>query len=159
MNTRWPLPRRSASARIWRAVLALLVALVSYLALTPTPPQQLDFGWDKLNHLLAFAALAFAAALGYPRSTRARRLAPVALLAFGGLIEILQLFVPGRSSGWGDLIADAAGIAIGTLMAAGAMRLRSRRARIERPDSTRYLPPGSPPDSQRAAPPAAPGYE
>jgi len=34
------------------------------------------------------------------------------------LIEVLQLFVPGRSSEWGDLLADGIGIVFGMGLAA-----------------------------------------
>ena len=111
-----------AAARAWRIVTALLVVAVSWLALTPTPPPTIDFGWDKLNHALAFTALAFSACLGHPASMRMRLLWLCALLAFAGLIEVLQAFVPGRSSEWGDLLGDAAGIAIGAVLGAVALR-------------------------------------
>lgn len=119
-----------AAARAWRIVTALLVVAVSWLALTPTPPPTIDFGWDKLNHALAFTALAFSASLGHPASTRMRLLWLCALLAFAGLIEVLQAFVPGRSSEWGDMLGDTVGIALGAVLGAVALRsvaLRSVR--------------------------------
>ena len=42
----------------WRVIFVLLFIVVSYLALTPAPPQSIDLGWDKLNHMTAFATLA-----------------------------------------------------------------------------------------------------
>ena len=105
-------------ARTWRALLVLLIVAVSYLALTPHPPAGVDTGWDKLNHMSAFTALALCAHLGYPASRRARGVLLGALLAYGGLIEALQSFVPGRSAEWGDLLADAVGIASGAALAA-----------------------------------------
>ena len=112
----------AAATRAWRALLALLVAAVSYLALTPAPPAVIDFGWDKLNHVLAFSALAFSASLSCPASRRVRLALLFWLLGFGGLIEILQLFVPGRACEWADLFADTVGIALGAVMAAGVIR-------------------------------------
>lgn len=116
----------------WRVLLLLLLAAVSVLALMPHPPVSVDFGWDKLNHLLAFSALAFAADLGFPAPRTSRLVAPLALLAYGGLIELLQLRVPGRSGEWADLLADGLGIACGVLIAAAALRaaatLSARRA-------------------------------
>ena len=106
----------------------LLILAVSYLALTPKPPESIDFGWDKLNHVLAFAALAFTGFLGYPASRGARLLLLCALLAFGGLIEVLQMFVPGRSSAWGDLLGDSIGIACGAVIAARVLRALSTRS-------------------------------
>jgi len=47
----------------------------------------------------------------------------LALLAYGGAIEVIQLFVPGRSCEWGDLLADAIGISLGVLLAKGMTRL------------------------------------
>ncbi len=113
------------AVRSWKVLLLLLVVAVSYLALIPMPPKGVDFGWDKLNHLLAFAALALAACLSYPASRRTRILLLCGLLGFGGLIEILQLFVPGRSSEWGDLFADAIGIALGAALATLVLRVAS----------------------------------
>ena len=100
----------------------LLVVAVSYLALTPAPPQGVDFGWDKMNHLVAFTALAFSACLSYPASRRTRLLLLCGLLAYGGSIELLQMLVPNRSTGWDDLLADAIGIAFGAAVAALVLR-------------------------------------
>jgi VanZ family protein len=111
----------ATSARAWRALLTLLIIAVSYLALSPRVPPGIDFGWDKLNHVLAFTALAFSACLGSQASRGMRLLLLGGLLAFGGLIEVLQLFVPGRTSEWGDLLADSIGIGCGAVIAATAL--------------------------------------
>ncbi len=106
----------------WRAVLALLALLVTWLALVPAPPDTAHLGWDKLNHLAAFAALAFAGAMGrLPRS----RLVP-GLLAHGALIELLQALTPTRQAEWADLLADAAGVGAGLLLAGMLLRLAAR---------------------------------
>lgn len=124
-----PLPDGNAGGsfgplRWWRALLAVLVIVVCVLAVVPTPPRQLSTGWDKMNHLLAFACLAVTARFGYPG-----RRAPVAivlgLLAFGGLIEIVQAFVPERRSEWIDVMADAIGIAAGMVIAEAARWVRN----------------------------------
>jgi VanZ family protein len=116
------LDRAVTSARAWRVLLALLAVFVAWLALTPRPPPEIDFGWDKLNHTLAFAALGFSACLGCGGDRRACLRWSAALLAFGGLIEIAQLFVPGRSSEWGDWLGDALGIAGGAVLALAMLR-------------------------------------
>lgn len=106
------------TTRPWRWLLTLLIVVVGALALTPAPAVELGLGWDKMNHLLAFASLALCALLGY-RAPRALQLGLLAaLLAYGGLIEVLQQFVPTRSAEWADLLADAIGIGIGTLVSA-----------------------------------------
>ena len=104
----------AAPARTWQGVLALLLVVVTYLALTPKPLVGLESGLDKVGHLLAFTALGFTGYLGFPTRTAL----PFALLAYGGLIEVLQLFVPGRSAEWGDLLADGIGIGVGIGLAA-----------------------------------------
>ena len=108
------LARQPASARYWRGVLLLLLCVITGLALAPVPPKQADLGWDKLNHLCAFSALAAVAFLG--RVGGAVRIA-VGLLTYGVLIEVLQSFTPTRSAEWGDLLSDAAGIALGLVLA------------------------------------------
>jgi len=123
---RTSLPKPSVvlqSTRFWQALLLVLLVVVAWLALTPKPPPNLTLGWDKLNHSGAFVGLAFCAWLGQGAHARRRALALVALLAYGGLIELAQLFVPGRFGEWADLLADAVGLVIGTALAWGALRL------------------------------------
>jgi VanZ family protein len=100
----------------WRALLALLAVVVAYLALTPLPPRGVDLGWDKLNHAGAFASLALCGWFGV-RQRRGRWAMMAALLAYGGLIEVAQAFVPGRASEWADLLADGVGIGVGAAAA------------------------------------------
>lgn len=101
--------------------------LVATLALIPHPPAAVDTGWDKLNHLLAFAALGFCAqASGVdPRQPAWGWL--TLTLAFGAVIEVAQAHVPGRHAEWADLLADAMGIACGAVPALGVWRSLRRR--------------------------------
>jgi len=129
--TPWLTPALAAvvrGERRWQLLLCLLTGLVLYLALSPSPPKQADLGWDKLNHAAAFAALAMSGCLGFPRSPRTL-LCLAALLVLGGLIEILQLFVPGRSSEWADLLADSVGIACGAAIALSLLWMAGLRRR------------------------------
>ena len=127
-----PLPQWLATAlrvqRPWQLLLTVLIAVVCYLALAPAPPHALDLGWDKLNHAAAFAALTVSGCFGFPGSRRTVLVVLIGLLGFGGLIEILQAFVPGRDCDWHDLLADAVGIAAGATLALGMLRL-ARQAR------------------------------
>ncbi len=76
--------------------------------------------WDKLAHAGVFAMLA--AAMGYASGWRGW---PMLLTGFGyaigigALDEWHQMHLPGRSAGLDDLVADAAGAALGaaTLLA------------------------------------------
>ncbi len=118
-----PLSAIIESTRAWRRLLALLLLGVSALALLPAPEAGPDLGWDKFNHLAAFVALSFSAMLGWrgPRPLQIGVL--LALLGYGALIELLQMFVPNRSAEWSDLLANAIGIGLGALAAASLLRL------------------------------------
>lgn len=102
-----------------RALLVLLCLVAGWFAFTPQPPPMPDFdGADKVNHLLAFGSMATAASLGWPAGPRARWGVGLGLLAYGGLIELVQSQIPSRTAAWDDLLADAVGIAGGLLLAA-----------------------------------------
>ena len=101
--------------------LALLVSLVVLFApgddVPSAPP-----GVDKVVHLVVFAALAVTGRWAGVRP------GPLALLlaAYAGLSEVLQAVSPlARSGSPADLLADLAGIGLGT--AAWSAVLRSRR--------------------------------
>jgi VanZ family protein len=99
----------------WRALLALLLAVVSWFAFAPVRFDDGGLPLDKARHLAAFGALAWVALQGFGRGAAWRVAA--ALLAYGVFIELVQSRIPGRAaSGW-DVLADAAGIALGLLAA------------------------------------------
>ncbi len=112
-------PLRSARSRkVWTGLFLALVLLVCTLAFSPDPPAAVDTGWDKANHLLAFTALAFCAEFAFwPLPARRWRIV-AGLLALGSFIEVVQTTIPGRSGEVTDLLADAAGIAVGLMLAA-----------------------------------------
>ncbi len=116
--SRTTLASLSHARHFWQVCLGVLVVAVAYLALHPQPPAAMTGGWDKLNHALAFAALAWSACLALGDSVRRRWSAVAGLLAFGGAIELAQLVVPGRAGEWSDLLADVIGIVIGSALAA-----------------------------------------
>ena len=97
--------------------LAVVAVAIGWLALSPAPPPSLDTGWDKLNHLLAFAVLGVLAQGVRGRPGRPAVAAVVSTFLYGVLIEAVQAWVPGRSSDWQDLLANAAGIAVGVGLA------------------------------------------
>jgi VanZ family protein len=101
----------------WRALLLLLIAVITWLALSPAPPKTLNTGWDKANHALAFAALAFSCVWGWWPRPRQWGWVVLALLAYGVGIEIAQSFLPPREADWHDVVADSVGIALGLLAA------------------------------------------
>lgn len=76
----------------------------------PISPNMPTTGWDKANHLLAFVVLAVLGCQSHPERTATVMLG---LLAYGGLIEVLQSFTPDRFAEAGDLVADGLGLLVG----------------------------------------------
>ncbi len=97
---------------------------VFYLGLTPlSVPPKLDFHWhDKVAHLLVFGGLQtlllwFLKDLNLRvHGRRGLYLSFVGASFFGGLLEVLQSFVPHRSAEWLDFLADALGASLGALI-------------------------------------------
>lgn len=114
-----PMSRADA---FWLWTFWLLAAGVLALSLMPTAAPLPTTGWDKSNHFVGFAALALAGRRACPR----RGIALFAgLLAFGGMIEILQSFTAYRFGDWADWLADGVGITGG--YALDRLRAVSRR--------------------------------
>lgn len=113
-----PLITSARAKRWWKLLLWAGVALTLILALVPAPPKALSTGWDKSDHLGAFGFLAVVGRLAWGGGLRRYLLLLLCLVAFGGLIEILQMFVPHRQADWFDLLADTAGTLLGLLLAA-----------------------------------------
>lgn len=98
----------------WSSAIAILV-----LSLVPVSTSLPSTGWDKTNHLLAYAALGFLGHRAYPGH---KVVVLAALLTYGGFIEVLQSFTPDRFAEWGDLLADGIGLLLGELLARLAWR-------------------------------------
>ncbi|MDH6166713.1 VanZ family protein [Variovorax boronicumulans] len=92
----------------WVCAIAVLV-----LSLVPITAPMPSTGWDKTNHLLAFATLAFLGRGAFPGRTVA---VLAGLLVYGGVIEVLQSFTPDRSAEWTDLLADGIGLLLGEML-------------------------------------------
>lgn len=92
---------------------ALIIATLMLVPLRETPDPRLS---DKTIHMLAFGMLGFW--FGSLMVRRAFLWLLLALIAFGGLIEIAQgLMNLGRHPEWFDLLADAIGAALGLALA------------------------------------------
>lgn len=105
--------QRLAFVLFW---LAMVFAVV--MAMLPKPPQMPSdqFG-DKVNHILAFAALSALAAVGFPQVPRWRVVERLSFL--GALIEVFQS-IPAlhRDCDVKDWIADTLAILVVTGLAA-----------------------------------------
>ncbi|WP_448188647.1 VanZ family protein [Azospirillum sp. sgz301742] len=100
------LRRIAAASLIAAAAFAFWAAMQPSLAL---PGHILD----KLAHIGTFAVLG-ALALAASSDRRTLLLGLGGLAALGGLIEIVQYFLPGRESSVVDFLSDIVGITLGT---------------------------------------------
>ena len=110
---------------ILRLLAWLLAAAVTFSTLGPARfrPHS-DLGQDG-EHALAFVLVGLAFGLAY---TRNRLLTAAIVVAGTGLIEILQLWAPGRHARLEDFVVDALAACAGLAVTAGADWIM-RRAR------------------------------
>ncbi len=102
----------------WLASIWFLV--LTYLSISPLPELPEVPGGDKALHLIAYALLAF---LG---TTSRKTYKGIVLLAFafavyGGFVEIIQPHV-NRYGEFGDFVASAIGVIIGTILVLALFR-------------------------------------
>jgi len=93
----------------------LPLAVCTYLALTPSPPESVFQIGDVFLHAFAFTYLTFSLNLAYP-SQRGLRLGAW-MLGYGLLLEVVQSFEAARSAELKDLLVDLVGICLGLLAA------------------------------------------
>ncbi len=107
------------AARVLFAVGVVLIALVSLAPQEALPPVGL---WDKLQHLLAYGALALVGGVAFPGRRRLLVLGGW-LVLLGCALELAQAEIPGRFASIGDALANAFGVALGLTAAQWAARL------------------------------------
>lgn len=114
--------------RILAALTLALSAAVLYIAgAKPVAVNLFPAPWDKLAHLLTFAVVGMAAGLaGGMRGWRMALCCVAGALLVGGMDEVHQMFLPGRSASWADLAADAAGGLLGAAVLAALHRFKHR---------------------------------
>jgi VanZ family protein len=102
--------------RLWFGAGVLIAVAIAVVCLMPgrhVPDVNVS---DKLKHFAAFLMLSFWFSSILGRRDLAWMV--LALLAFGGLIELAQEAMPwGRRAEWDDFIADGAGVAAGLVLA------------------------------------------
>src|SRR6202051_2882780 len=101
---------------ILRIIAWLLTAAVTFATLGP--PQfrpHSDFGQDG-EHALAFVLVGLAFGVAY---TRNRLLTTTISVVMIGVIEILQIWAPGRHARFEDFVVDALAACAGFVVAAG----------------------------------------
>jgi VanZ family protein len=82
-------------------------------------------GWDKTWHGGGYFALALPVCFLFATSRHSRRVLG-GLIVFGALLECGQLYVPGRSFEWGDLLANSLGAVLGYLAGYWLLGLRQK---------------------------------
>jgi VanZ family protein len=98
--------------RLKSFIFASCVVGFAALAIIPQSslPRALDF-WDKAQHILAFAVLAFTGCLAFPNRLK---MLVGGLFLYGVTIEIVQkYFTSTHSAHASDLLADGLGMALG----------------------------------------------
>lgn len=100
----------------WLASGTALVLLVTWLCLRPSAGGDQWFPYaDKVQHAAAFLGLGGLLLALFER--RHYAVACIALLVFGGAIEVAQYLMPyGRSAEWADLAADGLGVMLAALV-------------------------------------------
>ena len=102
------MPTLKKTTNLYRTLLVLMLAAISYLATTRDVGIMEDLN-DKVSHVLAFFVLSLLVDGSWP-SLRFGALKMVGLLGYGLFIEMVQHFVPRRSASFLDLVADGVGI-------------------------------------------------
>ena len=108
--------------RFWYAVGWFGIALLFYLSLAPQPPSiSIEHG-DKMGHALAYATLMYwwAQLLA---TTRQHLWLAAGLIALGIAIEYVQGWTGWRTFDYFDMLADAAGVVFGGVLATLAPNL------------------------------------
>ena len=123
----------------WLATGALTAA-IAVLSLMPKPEQVLNVKiWDKMGHFIAYGALSLVLTHALRcAGWRGGAMVALAILAssgFGGLMEILQGFLPPRSPDILDAVANTIGACLGVgifmALSRGWAWARARWARSE----------------------------
>ncbi|WP_411881539.1 VanZ family protein [Polaromonas sp. YR568] len=119
------------TVRILAGLTVALSAAVLYIAgAQPVAVGLFPAPWDKLAHLLTFAVVGAAAGLaGGMRGWRMALCCVAGALLVGGMDELHQMFLPGRSASWSDLAADAAGGLLGATGLAVLQRFKQHFTR------------------------------
>lgn len=95
-------------------MLIAYAAAVAFASLRPAGGASLD-PWDKLLHFLTYAVFA-ALACRAVREERHLFYACLGIIAYGGLMEVLQSFMPERVMSGYDFLANTLGVVVGALV-------------------------------------------
>ena len=97
------------------------VVLIGLLSLIPAALRPDTGANGKLEHLVAYMGAAALLALG--SSTPGERWQGLWLVPYAGVLEIAQIFVPGRHSRFSDFVVSGVGALLGVVVAFGVAPL------------------------------------
>jgi hypothetical protein len=101
--------------RLTRKGATLTALIIIVLSVMPGLMRPHLLGNDYCEHFIAYFVAGSLVAVGYPRPLQ--RLSSGVLLAIGaGTLELIQLWIPGRTSSVGGFVSAAAGAWIGVLI-------------------------------------------
>jgi|SRR4029077_8683192 VanZ family protein len=105
----------AGSERLFRWLTWACVALLAILSLTPRDYMVRTGASEQLEHFVAYLGTGAIASIGYGRRVAAFLIAGP-LCGYAALLEIGQIWVPGRHSRVIDFAASAAGAAAGVVL-------------------------------------------
>ena len=129
---------------IFRSILLKLPAILVMITITILSSRssfggaQLFYGADKIFHFIAYAGLAFAVGLWFPRESwlkfpiRNLLICTAIASVFGVFDEFHQSFVPGRSSDVWDWVSDTLGGAAGSAVVLFGSRVLDGRIQLSK---------------------------
>ncbi|WFU45181.1 VanZ family protein [Bradyrhizobium sp. CB82] len=101
----------------------LLAAAVTFVTLGPQDLRPHPVLGQHGDHAFAFLMVGIAFGLAYPQRRWTVAVVAVALI---GLLEIMQLWVPGRHARFEDFVVDALSACIGLALSAAADRMMAQ---------------------------------
>lgn len=115
---------------VFRVVTVLYLSLIFYVSSLSAPVELPSFpGFDKLIHFMEFGLVGYLVynSICDDFAERAEFISISFSIFYGGLDEIHQYFIPGRSCDWMDFLADSLGVIVVVLFCTES---KTRKGRI-----------------------------
>ena len=99
--------------RLFQIAAWFLLVTIVVLSVVPPEDRPVTPAPHDLEHVAIFVAMGLAFGLGYSRHL----VQILALMAFSGAIELIQLGIPGRHARVSDFVVDALSVSVGVGLA------------------------------------------
>ncbi|MEX1000328.1 MAG: VanZ family protein [Thermodesulfobacteriota bacterium] len=96
-------------------IFAGYILLVIFLSLIPTAAIGAGMHSDKLAHFLAYGGMGFLAYISV-QSRHKKVYLFIFIISLGVVLELFQLYIPGRSASFFDIVANTLGATMGYLV-------------------------------------------